>query len=344
MTSSSWASRLTTGGRHRVVALPGARPAQLGEIRERRLVVGDREAREAVLLEAEIDRARRRELDRRRHPRRPRPSRRAPERRPERRHLRARLQRRLGVRPAQVTERVERPAVLDGGQDVGQLAVLGRGVVDVVGDDDRQPEVLGKGGRLGDEPVVVGQEVVRQLDEEAARGRPVAAPEERRVALGHGAGTGEVARPEAAGQLPVAAAGQRHEALGVLGEERLAEARDGLRAGHVGPRHEPAETPPADLRPGEEHEVRAADTLADAAQVLLDRLAMAGQAGTGRAGTARDALGRVRGHGRGGGRGHARAVAVGGAGRRSGPGPGRPRRAARSRDRRPGAARPPPRR
>ena len=58
-------------GGHRVVALPGARPAQLRQVRERRLPVGDREAGEAVLLEAEIDRARRRELDRRRDPRRP---------------------------------------------------------------------------------------------------------------------------------------------------------------------------------------------------------------------------------------------------------------------------------
>ena len=57
--------------RQRVVALPGARPAQLRQVRERRLAAGDREAREAVLLEAEIDRARRRELDRRRDPRRP---------------------------------------------------------------------------------------------------------------------------------------------------------------------------------------------------------------------------------------------------------------------------------
>ena len=116
------------------------------------------------------------------------------------------------------------------------------------------------------------------------RGRPVAPPEERRVALGDGPGAGPVAHPQPPGQLPVAAAGQRDEALGVLGEERLAEARHALRAGHVGPRHEPAQAPPADLRAGEQDEVRAADPLADPAQVLLDRLAMAGQPGAGRAG------------------------------------------------------------
>ena len=60
-------------GGHRVVALPGAGPAQLRQVRERGLPVGDREAREAVLLEAEIDRARRRELDRGRRSPPPRP-------------------------------------------------------------------------------------------------------------------------------------------------------------------------------------------------------------------------------------------------------------------------------
>ena len=146
-------------------------------------------------------------------------------------------------------------------------------------DDDRQAELLGQRRRLGDEPVVVGQEVVRQLDEEAAGGRPVAAPEDRRVALGHRARPGPVAHPQPAGQLPVATARQRDEALGVLGQERLAEPRHALRAGHVGPRHEPAQAPPADLRSGQQDEMRAATPLADPAQVLLDRLAMAGQPG-----------------------------------------------------------------
>ena len=183
----------------------------------------------------------------------------------------------------------------DRGQDVGQLAVLGPGVVDVVGDHDRQPSRLGQRRRLRDEPVVVGQQVVRQLDEEAARGRAVAPPEQRRVALGHGPGPGQVAGPQPTDQLPVPAAGQRDEALGVLGEERLAEARDALRAGHVGPRHEPAQAPPADLRAGEQDEMRTADPLADPAQVLLDRIAMAGQPGACRAWPDGAALGRPSG-------------------------------------------------
>ena len=88
----------------------------------------DREAREAVLLEAEIDRARRRDLDRRRDALAPGPrpvagSKPAAE---AARQLLARLEVRLGVGPAQVGQRVERPAVLDRGQDVVELAVLGR--------------------------------------------------------------------------------------------------------------------------------------------------------------------------------------------------------------------------
>ena len=134
----------------------------------------------------------------------------------------------------------------DRGQDVGQLAVLGAGVVDVVGDDDRESGGLGQRRRLADEPVVVGQEMVRQLDEEAARRRAVAAPEQRRVVLGDGAGPGQVARPQPADQLAVTAARQGDQPLGVLGEERLAEARHPLRAGHVGVRDEPAQAPPAD--------------------------------------------------------------------------------------------------
>ena len=181
----------------------------------------------------------------------------------------------------------------DGGQDVRQLAILGAGVVDVVGDDDREAERLGQRRRLRHEPVVVGQEMVRQLDEEAARGRAVASPEERRVAFRDGPRPGPVARPQATDQLPVAAARQRDETLGVLGEEGLAEPRDGLRAGHVGARHEPAQAPPADLRSGEQDEMRAADPLDDPAQVLLDRGAMTGQSGMRRPRTGGQALGRV---------------------------------------------------
>ena len=55
----------------------------------------------------------------------------------------------------------------DGDQHVGQLAILGACVVAVVGDHDRQAEPLGQVGRLGDQEVVVRQEVVLELQEEA---------------------------------------------------------------------------------------------------------------------------------------------------------------------------------
>src|SRR3989304_366702 len=53
-------------------------------------------------------------------------------RRRQRQQLGGRLEVRLTVRPAHVGERVERPAVADGGQHVLHLAPVGGGVVGVV--------------------------------------------------------------------------------------------------------------------------------------------------------------------------------------------------------------------
>ena len=95
----------------------------------------------------------------------------------QRGELRVGLQVRLAVGPAQVAQRLQRPAVEDAGQDVVQLTVLGSGVVDIVRDDDRQPELVRQGDVLRNQPVVVGQQVVRQLDEErGAWRRPSATP------------------------------------------------------------------------------------------------------------------------------------------------------------------------
>ena len=184
----------------------------------------------------------------------------------------------------------------DGGQDVGQLAVLGTGVVDVVGDDDRQPEALGQRRRLRDEPVVVGEEVMRQLDEEAARGRAVAGrPKIAAYRSATARAPVTIADPQPARQLPVPTAGQRDQSVRVLGQERLAEPGHALRAGHVGVRHEPAQAPPPDLRACQQDEVRPADPLTDPTQVLLDRRPMARQAGARRPGPDGHALGHVRG-------------------------------------------------
>jgi hypothetical protein len=143
-----------------VVAVPGARPAQLRQVRERRLPVRNREAREAVLLESEVDVAGGGDGDRALDPLAPGPCRERLHRTTQRRQRLAGFQVRLGVGAAQVGKRVERPAVLDRREDVVELAVLGRRVVDGIRDDDRQAQVGRQGRRLGNEPVVVGQQVV----------------------------------------------------------------------------------------------------------------------------------------------------------------------------------------
>ena len=65
-----------------------------------------------------------------------------------------------------------------------ELAILGSGVVDGVGDDDRQAQVAGEVDRLGDEPVVVRTEMVRQLDGEAVRSDDAGQPLGRRPRAG----------------------------------------------------------------------------------------------------------------------------------------------------------------
>ena len=57
----------------------------------------------------------------------------------------------------------------------------------------------------------------------------------------------------------------------------------GLRPGQVGPRQQAGQAAPADLVAGEQDEPRPAGAGTDAAQVLLDRVAMPGQPGTVRA-------------------------------------------------------------
>ena len=131
---------------------------------------------------------------------------------------------------AQLGQRVDRPAVADRGQHVVQLAFFGARVAHVVRDDDRQAELAGQARGLGDQPVVVGQEVVRELEDEAGGCDPPCRapavrrrrrPEAPRVALRDGPRTLAVAGPEPPGQLAVAAPRERDEALRVLREEGL---------------------------------------------------------------------------------------------------------------------------
>ena len=225
--------------RQRVVPAPDALPAQLGQVAERRLALGHREAREPVALERELHPAARRDLGRRRDPLAPAAGehrvrlggRRVGGR--QREQLGLALEVRLAVRPPQVGELAQRPAVPDRRQDVLELAALRVRVVDVVGDHDRQPQLVGQPGGLRGEPVVVGQEVVRQLEHEARRRRRLPRPEQRRVPLRERAGALAIPRPQPPRELAVATAGQRDDPFVVRLQQLVGERGHGLRPGEV---------------------------------------------------------------------------------------------------------------
>ncbi len=82
------------------------------------------------------------------------------------RQLRAALEGVLGVGPAQVGAGLEVPAVADGDEHVLELAVRAQGVVDAVGHDRGQAGLVRQARQLRHEPVVVGQQVVLELDVE----------------------------------------------------------------------------------------------------------------------------------------------------------------------------------
>ena len=350
MTSSSWASRLTTGRRERVVAAARARPAQLRQVRERRLAVGHREAREAVLLEPEIDRARRRQLGGGGDPLRPGPS---------GRRVGGRERARAGRHAASSVARLQVATRRRAGAGRRACRATGRAGSRSGRRPARDPRAGRSGRRWRPRPAARAR-AARAADSitsqsssgsrwcDSSTKKPlvagrIAPPEQRRVARRDRPCPGAIADPQPACQLPVTTARQRDQALRVLGQERLAEAGHALGAGQVRPRHEPAQAPPADLRAGQQDEVRTAGPVPDAAQVLLDRIAMTRKPGTCRAWPGGQTLvdrGRPRTH---------RLVAGAGAATAW---PARPDHdlvrvrdgrdpAARSRDRPPGEARPP---
>ena len=75
----------------------------------------------------------------------------------------------LAVRPAQMAALLERLAVADAHEHVLQLAIGRQRVVRVVGHDEWQVQLACQADRFGDEPVVVGQQVVLQLQVERRR-------------------------------------------------------------------------------------------------------------------------------------------------------------------------------
>ena len=169
--------------------------------------------------------------------------------------------------------------------------------------------------------------------------------EQRRVALAPRPAPRRDRRPAAAARSRRRGSPTARRALGVLGEQRVAEPRHRLRSRRGSPARR-AGTGSASPIASRASSTRCGPrcALADAAQVLLDRLAMAGQAravrprpsrlGLASGGLAREATVRDR-------RPPRRRSAAAGPGRRSGPDRRRPRRAARSRSRRPDGARPP---
>ena len=268
--------------RERVVPATGAFPAQPGQVAERCLALRHVEPGKAVALEGEIYAARGRDLGRCRDPLAPGP--RQDGIGPRRRRLTGRqhhevcpgLEIGLSVRAAKVAKLGQGASVADRGQDVVQLPALGVGVVDIVGDDHRQPELGGQVRRLRDEPVVVGQQVMGELDHQAARdGRVPAhderprAPEQLCVPLRDRSRAFAVSGPEPSGQLAVAAAGERDQPLRVVSQEGMRERGDGLRAGEVRAGHQPAQAPPARRIPREQHEMRATLIRSDAPVILL---------------------------------------------------------------------------
>ena len=313
--------------RNRVVAAANPGLAELDEIAERCLPRGYRETRKSIALEPEVNGARGGDLDGVAHALDPGPRRcrivpcegRVPRR--HRHEVRACLQVRFAIGTAKIGECVERPPMRDGRQDVAELAILGSGVVDVVRGDDRQSEIGGDRRGLCHEPVIVGQEVMRELEEEAAQGGAVAAgagldpsaapraaaagaathpsaatpPEDRRVALRHCPRAGPIADQEPPSDLTIPATRQRHDALGMLGEQGLGESRNALGPGQVGVGHEPAQAAIPDGIPCQQHEVWAALPLADSAQVLLHDRSMTRQPGTLRTRTRGRTFDRARG-------------------------------------------------
>ena len=300
-----------------VIAAAGAHVAQLLEVRKGRVALRDLEAGKAIAFEPEVDRAAGGQLAgitdsfspgggcSRACPRNKQPRGCTSGSASGRRHqLVGRFQIRLAVRAPQIAQLAQRAAVADRRQDVVHLPALGIGVVDVVRDHDRQPELFGQTGGLGHEPVVVRQQVVLHLQEERGRGgrvltgvagcdgpasKPVAC-EEPRIPLRRGPCSFPVAGPQAPGDLALAASGEGHQAVRVLGQQRVAEARHRFRSGQVRAADESAQAAIARRVAGQQDEMRAALPLSDATQILLHRVAVAGQQSACRTGPGRQPL------------------------------------------------------
>ena len=204
--------------RHRPVPAQQSVVRKLVEVRERGLPLGHGEAREPIALEAELQPAGLTDGGAARHAVGPRAA--APlVRQPgtDGRQLRAGLQPVLGVRQQELARLGQRRTVTDADEHVLEPMPAGLGVVDLVGDGRRQAELRREPRELVHHPVVIGLEVVRQLDGEVSIGEvpgPAACGVERRVA---------VAGKQATRHLAVAAAGEAEQVAAGVVEGRLHE-------------------------------------------------------------------------------------------------------------------------
>ena len=116
----------------------------------------------------------------------------------------------------------------DGRQDILEFAALRPGVMDVVRHDHRQAQLVAERNRLGHEPVVVRQAVMRQLEMEGPT-------EPLRVGPRGGPRPLPIADPQPPRNLAITAAGQADDALRMSREQLLAEARHRLRPREIRP-------------------------------------------------------------------------------------------------------------
>ena len=248
MTSSSWASCLSDARHERVVAPAHALVAELLEVGEGRLARRHREAREAVVLELEVDLAARRQLARVGDALVPG---RCASARPRRRvpggsaasSSRA-LEGVLAVRPAQVGALLERLAVADADEHVLELAVrrAARSARRWSRPSAARPRRRGtRARRPASRRRAAGGAAARRRAGPPRSPRRARRRAKSRASPGRGGRALPVAGEQAPRELAVAAARQRHEALGVPGEQLVGEARRALRARQVRGAGQPAE-------------------------------------------------------------------------------------------------------
>src|SRR5207237_1283218 len=144
-----------------------------------------------------------------------------------------------------------------------------------------------------DEPVIVREQVMRELDEE---GGPA---EACRVVLGRGAGARPIAHEQPARDLAVATTRECDQALAMLGEQVLGEPGDALGPVEIRAGDEPAQASIARRVARQQHEVWATLARPDATEVLLDDRPMTRESRSGRARAGREPF-------RHGGEGHSR--------------------------------------